>query len=166
VNAGWQIRRGTGADADGAAEVYLRAPHHAVPQIPALVHPDDEVRLWMRGVLEEHEAWLACAGDGTLLGLMVLEDARVGQLYLDPAWTGRGLGTYFLEMARQQRPDGLQLRTFVSNVRARRFYERNGFIIQESRSAPTRAAMRSTHPISATPGGLTSEKARTAPPDP
>jgi GNAT superfamily N-acetyltransferase len=85
----------------------------------------------MRGVVEEHEVWLACVGDGALLGLMVLEGDWVGQLYLDPAWTGRGLGTCFLELAREQRPDGLQLWTFVSNVRARRFYERNGFIIQE-----------------------------------
>jgi ribosomal protein S18 acetylase RimI-like enzyme len=45
--------------------------------------------------------------------------------------TGADADTCFLELARQQRPDGLQLRTFASNVRARRFYERDGFVIQE-----------------------------------
>jgi GNAT superfamily N-acetyltransferase len=129
--AGPDLRRATVGDADIAAEVYLRARHHAVPEIPALVHSDDDVRQWMRGVLGEHEAWLAFADDGALLGLMVLEGDWVGQLYVDPAWTGQGLGTQFLDLAKQRRPGGLQLWTFESNVRAQRFYERNGFTVEE-----------------------------------
>lgn len=125
-----QLRRGTVADAESAAKLYLRARHHAVPEIPPLVHSGDEVVQWMRGVLEEHEVWLAFASDGELLALMVLEDDWIGQLYVDPAWTGHGIGTQFLELAKRQRPGGLQLWTFVSNVRARRFYERNGFTAQ------------------------------------
>jgi GNAT superfamily N-acetyltransferase len=53
------------------------------------------------------------------------------QLYVDPAWTGRGLGTQFVELAKQQRPGGLQLWTFESNVRAQRFYEHHGFTVAE-----------------------------------
>ena len=128
---GVRLGRGTGADAEVVAEVYLRARHHAVPEIPPLVHGDDEVRHWMRGVLDEQEVWLAHTGDGAVAGLMVLEGDWVGQLYLDPAWTGRGLGTRFLELAKQRQPGGLQLWTFVSNVRAQRFYERNGFNVEE-----------------------------------
>jgi GNAT superfamily N-acetyltransferase len=126
-----RLRRGTDADADIAAEVYLRARHHAIPEIPPLAHPADEVRQWMRGVLAEQEVWLACADDGAPLGLMVLDGDWVEQLYVDPAWTGRGLGTRLLELAKQRHPDGLQLWTFVSNVRAQRFYERNGFSVEE-----------------------------------
>jgi ribosomal protein S18 acetylase RimI-like enzyme len=131
MNAEPQLRRGTGADADIAAEVYLRARHHAVPEIPPLAHRDDEVRHWMHRVLDEHEAWLAVADDGTLLGLMVLDSDWVEQLYIDPAWSGRGLGTRLVELAKQSRPGGLQLWTFVSNVRAQRFYERHGFTVEE-----------------------------------
>ncbi len=126
-----RLRRGTAGDADTVAEVYLRARHHAIPEIPPLAHSDDEVRNWMRGVLDEQEAWLACADHGAPLGLLVLNGDWVEQLYLDPAWTGRGLGTRLLELAKRRRPDGLQLWTFVSNVRARRFYERNGFSVEE-----------------------------------
>jgi ribosomal protein S18 acetylase RimI-like enzyme len=131
VNAGLRLRRGMAADADIAAEVYLRARHRAIPEIPPLVHSDDEVRHWMRGVLDDQEVWLAFADHGALLGLMVLDGDWVGQLYVDPAWTGRGLGTRLLELGMQRRPDGLQLWTFVSNVRAQRFYERNGFTVEE-----------------------------------
>ena len=70
MNAGPQLRRGTGADANSAAEVYLRARHHAVPEIPPLAHPDDEVRQWMHGVLDDQEAWLAVADE---VGVTFLE---------------------------------------------------------------------------------------------
>src|SRR5262245_9756366 len=80
MNAGPQLRRATGADANSAAEVYLRARRLAVPEIPPLAHPDDEVRQWMHRVLDEQEAWLAVADDGTVLGLMVLDGDWVGQL--------------------------------------------------------------------------------------
>lgn len=125
------LRRGTGADADIAARVYLRARHHAIPEIPPLVHSDDEVRDWMRGVVDEQEAWLACADDGAPLGLMVLDGDWLAHLYVDPEWTGRGLGARFLTLAKQRRPRGLQLWTFASNVRAQRFYERHGFAVEE-----------------------------------
>jgi GNAT superfamily N-acetyltransferase len=131
MNAEPRLRRAEGADADMAVGVYLRARHHAVPQIPPLVHPDEDVRQWMRGVVREQEVWLACAGDGTVLGLMVLDGDWVGQLYVDPGWTGHGLGTRFVELAKTRRPGGLQLWTFASNVRARRFYERHGFTVEE-----------------------------------
>ena len=88
MNAGPRLRRAKGADADIAAGVYLRARHHAVPQIPPLVHSDDDVRQWMRGVVQEQEVWLAFASDGTVLGLMVLAGAWVGQLYVDPGICG------------------------------------------------------------------------------
>jgi len=131
MNAELQLRRGTGADADIAAEIYLRSRHGAVPDIPPLVHPDDEVRQWMHRVVDEQEAWLAVSDDGTVLRLMVLDGDWVEQLYVDPAWTGCRIGTRFLELAKQRRPGGLQLWTFVSNARAQRFYERHGFTVEE-----------------------------------
>jgi GNAT superfamily N-acetyltransferase len=85
----------------------------------------------MCGVLDNQEVWLAFADHGALLGLMVLDGDWVEQLYMDPAWTGRGLGTRFVELAKQRRPGGLQLWTFVSNARAQRFYERHGFAVEE-----------------------------------
>jgi GNAT superfamily N-acetyltransferase len=100
VDAGLRLRRGTAADADIAAEVYLRARHRAIPEIPPLVHSDDEVRHWMCGVLDNQEVWLAFADHGALLGLLVLDGDWVEQLYIDPAWTGRGLGTRLLELGK------------------------------------------------------------------
>ena len=144
MNAEPQLRRGTGADANIAAEVYLRARHHAVPEIPPLAHPDDEVRQWMHRVLDEQEAWLAVADDGTLLGLMVLDGDWVEQLYMDPARTGRGLGTRFVELAKQRKRAG------CSCGRSYRMCGPSGSMSATalpSRSALTGAAMRRRHPI-------------------
>lgn len=160
MRAGAELRRGTVADAGIAADLYLRARRRAVPAIPPLVHSEDEVRQWLQRVLREQEVWLAFTDDGTLLGLMVLQDDWIEQLYADPDWTGRGLGTQFLELAKRRRPSGLQLWTFVSNARARRFYERNGFVAEEctdgsgnEEHAPDlRYAWRPPAPAAADPG--------------
>ncbi len=132
MSASVRLRQGTGADADDVAELYLQARRHSVPQVPPVVHGDDDVRRWMRDLLGEHEVWLANAADGRApLGLMVLEGDWLGQLYVDPAWTGRGIGTRLVALAKQRRPGGLQLWTFESNLGAQRFYERHGFTVEE-----------------------------------
>lgn len=65
---------------------------------------------------------------GGLLGILVLDGDCIDQLYVDPATTGQGIGSRLLSVAKAQRPGGLRLWTFVSNLRAQRFYERHGLV--------------------------------------
>lgn len=123
------IRRGTEADARAAADVWLRARKAAIGAIPAPVHGDDDVRAWFAShVVSETELWVAEGRPGTLVGILVLEGEWLDQLYVEPAMTGRGIGAALVDLAKRERPDRLQLWTFVSNARARRFYERHGFV--------------------------------------
>jgi len=123
---------------DGAqcAQVYLRSRAFALPTVP-VVHPPAEVRRWMADeVIGRADMWVAEL-DGTVVGLMVLDHDRDGsgwieQLYLDPAWVGRGLGDRFLQLAGERCPAGLQLWTFEANQAARRFYERHGFVVEQT----------------------------------
>ena len=127
-----RIRRATASDADAVATVYLRARHHAVPRIPALQGPDDSVRGWLVGVVSRgDEVWVAETEDGVVVAMMLLEGEWIEQLYVDPSWTGRGIGTRLLGVAKRSRPGGLQLWTFQSNGGAHRFYERHGFEASE-----------------------------------
>lgn len=126
------IRRAGITDAADAAEVYLRARHAAVPAIPALMHSNDEVRRWFRDVVfAEREVWVATDPEAGIVAVLVLDGDWVDHLYVDPGLTGRGLGWALLTVAKRERPSGLQLWAFQSNVGALRFYEWNGFVEAE-----------------------------------
>lgn len=124
------LRRAGSADALPAADVWLRSFTAALPSVRR-AHDDAEVRAWFSRVLvPQYETWVAVTED-SVVGLLVLNGAELKQLYLDPAWRGRGLGDRFMSLAKQQRPDGLVLWTFQVNTSAQRFYERHGFIAVE-----------------------------------
>lgn len=128
--SGVVIRRATAADADATADVYLRSFTAALPTV---VRPrsDDEVRAYIRDVVvPARETWVAVA-EGRVVGLMVLAEDLLSQLYLDPDWRGRGIGDRFVALAKERSPKGLSLWTFQVNKPAHRFYERHGFVETE-----------------------------------
>lgn len=122
-----ELRRAEPADADGIADVYLDS-FRAAYDFP-LVHTDDQVRRWLRDVvLPTEEVWVAATPDGTLVAMMSLTSDMLDQLYVAPGWTGRGIGSGLLALAKERRPNGIDLYTFQVNARARRFYEGHGFV--------------------------------------
>jgi GNAT superfamily N-acetyltransferase len=124
--AGIEVRRATPADGDGAADVYL-ASIRATYDFP-LAHPEEEVRAWVRDELvPNHDTWVALDG-GRVVAIMSMAVGVLDQLYVAPDRLGRGIGRRLLELAKQRSPEGLALYTFQVNDRARRFYERNGFV--------------------------------------
>ncbi|MFE9935687.1 GNAT family N-acetyltransferase [Streptomyces hirsutus] len=121
------LRRALPADAAPAADVWLRSFAAA---LPGVVRPrsDDEVHGYFRQVLVPlRETWVAEAEGGGVVGVMVLEDEELAQLYLAPERRGRGLGDRFVALAKERRPGGLSLWTFQVNGPAHRFYEQHGF---------------------------------------
>jgi GNAT superfamily N-acetyltransferase len=123
-----RLRRGIDSDAKAIAELYLRARKAALPAIPMMVHTDEETRRWIaRRVVPRTELWVAETSDGSLLGMLVLEDDWVDQLYVEPTLTGQGIGGELISLAKRARPSGLRLWTFASNLDAQRFYQRHGF---------------------------------------
>ncbi|MEU3316847.1 GNAT family N-acetyltransferase [Streptomyces sp. NPDC006662] len=124
------LRRAGDADALAAANVWLRSFATALPTVRCS-HTDDEIRSWFSTVLvPRHETWVAIAAN-TVVGVMVLKEAELKQLYIDPPWRGRGLGDQFMGVAKQRQPDGLTLWTFQVNTSAQRFYQRHGFTAVE-----------------------------------
>jgi GNAT superfamily N-acetyltransferase len=122
------LRRGTPADARVVADLWVRA-RRAATDIPATIHTADDIRDWIAGrVIPHTDLWLAENQAGALVGLLVLDDDCVDQLYVEPTLTGRGVGSELLMLAMRQRPEGLRLWTFAANVAAQRFYERHGFV--------------------------------------
>ena len=135
----WQFRvegngRG-GSEARGegqsVAEVLLQARDVKEPDIPNLVHSDNEVRGWVATVLmDQCEVWVAVV-DSEIVGMMALREDWIEQMYVAPGHTSRGIGARLIATAQDRRPAGLQLWTFEANRRAQRFYERHGFVAVE-----------------------------------
>ncbi|MGW2016796.1 N-acetyltransferase family protein [Streptomyces sp. NPDC001927] len=124
------LRPASSGDALPAANVWLRSFAAALPTVRC-AHQPAEVRDWFTRVLvPQYETWVA-ATDNTVVGVLVLNGAEMKQLYLDPAWRGRGLGDRFMSLAKGRQPDGLSLWTFQVNESARRFYERHDFVEAE-----------------------------------
>lgn len=122
------VRPAESDEARVVADLWLRSRRSAAPSIPPPVHDDDEVRAWFQDVvLPKGDTWVVEVGE-VVVGLLVLDEAWVDQLYIGPSWTGRGLGSRLLDFAKTLRPEGLDLWTFQANAAARRFYERHGFI--------------------------------------
>jgi GNAT superfamily N-acetyltransferase len=122
------IRRATAADAVGLGDVWLASWRATFDFPPG--HPDDDVRRWLATeLLPRHEVWVATdpADADRVVALMALSDTMVEQLYVTPEWMGRGVGRRMIDLAKERRPDGLELWCFQVNRRAREFYERNGF---------------------------------------
>jgi GNAT superfamily N-acetyltransferase len=142
-----RIRRAVAAEADDVAAQLRRVREQNLATIPPPVHSLDDMRGWMRDVVFTSMAvWVAEVRGGqpeaakpptasgrragqSFTGVMVLKPPdELDQLYVDARFTGRGLGSRFVELAKREFPRGLRLWTFQSNVGARRFYERHGFV--------------------------------------
>src|SRR6478736_6092509 len=86
-----------------------------------------EARTTAEQVVPPTELWVAEDDGVALVGLLVLDQDRFEQLYVEPTLTGRGIGSELIGLAKRARPQGLRLWTFESNLGAQRFYERHGF---------------------------------------
>jgi GNAT superfamily N-acetyltransferase len=123
---GLTIRRAGSDDGGGIGDVLLDS-WRATFDWP-MAHTDAQVRSWViETLVPTTETWVAANAAGTIVGVLSLSATMVDQLYLAPAWIGRGLGTRLLDLAKARRPDGLDLYCFQDNGRARRFYEHHGF---------------------------------------
>ncbi|MFC6285620.1 GNAT family N-acetyltransferase [Nocardioides sp. GCM10027113] len=119
------LRPATTADADAVADIHLGA-RRAAPMPPG-IHPDHEVREWLRGRLASDEVWLALVEDEPA-GYARLADDWLDDLYVLPEHAGRGIGSALLGVAKARCPAGFGLWVFEVNEPARTFYRRHGLV--------------------------------------
>jgi ribosomal protein S18 acetylase RimI-like enzyme len=86
-------------------------------------------------VLKKNRVWVVEI-DRRPAAFMAMENEFIDQLYIHPRKQRRGIGTALLEFARRKSPDHLWLYTLQSNVNARAFYEKNGFIAEKFGFSP------------------------------
>jgi ribosomal protein S18 acetylase RimI-like enzyme len=69
--------------------------------------------------------------DGIAVALLVVDAGSIDQLYVDPDYVRRGIGSHLVYLAKRLNPDGLELWTFQANIRARRFSEHHGSVANQ-----------------------------------
>jgi ribosomal protein S18 acetylase RimI-like enzyme len=118
------LRPAIGPDAGAIARI-MRAALGSLDWMPVIHTPDEDLAFIREVVLPRQHVTVSEAG-GTIVGFIAVSGEWVEQLYLDPAWTGRGIGGQLLGHATAAR-SVVKLYCFQNNTSARRFYERHGF---------------------------------------
>ena len=83
--------------------------------------PSDDLRFFSDHLAVEDEVWVAVAvpqkGESPL-GLMALSHGTIDQLFIDPIYQRKGIGSLLLDKARERSPRGLRLFTHQRSERA------------------------------------------------
>ena len=93
--------------------------------MPVIHTPGEDFAFIRDIVLPRQQVTIAKAGK-QIVGFIAVSGEWVEQLYLDPSWTGQGIGSRLLLEATAALPI-VKLHCFQANTGARRFYERHGF---------------------------------------
>lgn len=114
------------ADETDAAAVLHRHAAALIPGYPNDLHTPAEDRAYYADQVFGHgPIWGAWEGD-RLVGHMAMSPGWIDHLYVDAGRQGQGVGRALVKRG-QEEAAALQLWTFQSNARARRFYAANGF---------------------------------------
>ena len=121
-------RRATVADLASVAKIHRLAFFAAMPHMPVLHAPDEDLAFYSNVVFPNAEIWLSEQA-AVVNGFIAFRSGWIDHLYIHPNHQGHGFGSMLLGLA-QKSQDLLRLWAFQCNLRARRFYERRGFRIE------------------------------------
>jgi ribosomal protein S18 acetylase RimI-like enzyme len=129
MNAALAYRLLVPSEGNAAADLH-RIAGALIPGYDTTLHTVEEHhRFYAERVMVDGPVWGAFEGD-VLRGHIALLPGWIDHLYVDPAVHGKGIGSALVAIA-QREQDELRLYTFQANTRARRLYERHGFIVEE-----------------------------------
>jgi ribosomal protein S18 acetylase RimI-like enzyme len=86
-------------------------------------------------ILKKNRVWVMELASRPV-AFIAMENEFIDQLYVHPTYQRRGIGETLLDFARKQSPEHLWLYTLQTNVNARTFYEKNGFVAEKFGFSP------------------------------
>jgi GNAT superfamily N-acetyltransferase len=132
------IRRGSAADGPAMAKI-INDWIDETEWMPR-IHSHEAIEgFFTPEILSKRTILLGERLDGKIEGYLTLRpEGMIAALYLAPAARGTGLAKLMMTEAKRLHPDRLELGVMEPNLRARRFYEAQGFIeIPDGRKTDT-----------------------------
>jgi putative acetyltransferase len=127
LSASFHLRPYRSEDEDAAIALWLKTWQQAYPGIDFTAR----VKWWRerwRGELVPNAAITVAEQADTLIGFVTIDSSGyLDQLVVAPDHWGSELATALLNKAKRLSPDRITLLVNTDNIRAIRFYERNGF---------------------------------------
>jgi putative acetyltransferase len=121
------LRRASLDDMPALARLHRRTVETSLPFVPHLHTPQEDAWWFAERLFASNEVWLAEDEEGPA-GYIAFRPDFIEHLFVRPEIQGAGLGLRLLDKARESAAE-LSLWTFQQNQRARRFYERHGFVV-------------------------------------
>ena len=91
----------------------------------------DEVERWYAGKVAEWSWTLAAFDADVMASFIALKERHIDQIYVDPAYQRRGIGSLLLDQAIEKTHGRITLDVFEENLGARAFYEKHGFLARD-----------------------------------
>ena len=120
------LRRATLDDMPALARLYRRTVEISLPFLPRLHTPEEDAWWFSERLYPANQVWLADGLEGPE-GYIAFRSDFIEHLFIRPESQGVRLGVALLDKAKAETVE-LSLWTFQQNLRARRFYERHGFV--------------------------------------
>jgi putative acetyltransferase len=120
------IRTYRDTDLDDVVTIWYEASkiaHSFISEETLAVHKDAVIHTY----IPMAKTWVA-EEYGTIVGFISLLENMVGGLFVSPKSQGKGYGTQLIEYARTIRGN-LLVEVYKENLKARKFYEKCGFVL-------------------------------------
>jgi putative acetyltransferase len=123
----YQLRPYVTADEDASIALWLETWRQAYPSINFDARVDWWRARWRTDLVPVAQIVVA-EQDGALIGFVTIDGSGyLDQLVVSPAQWGSSVSKALVDEAKRLSPSGVTLKVNADNLRAIRFYERNGF---------------------------------------
>ncbi len=127
MSAPYQLRPYRESDEDASIALWLETWRQAYPSIDFDARVDWWRARWRSELVPVAQIVVAEQG-GALIGFVTIDGAGyLDQLVVSPAQWGSNVSKALVDEAKRLSPDAVTLKVNADNLRAIRFYERNGF---------------------------------------
>ena len=128
MTTAFQLRPYRTEDEDAAIALWLETWQQAYPQIDFAARVTWWRERW-RTELVPKAAIVVAEQEGALIGFVTIDaSGYLDQLVVDPGHWGSELADTLVNEAKRLSPDRITLLVNTDNIRAIRFYQRNGFV--------------------------------------